>query len=62
MSRAYELADMLETLCAKSEIKVGLEEFEIMFQSAELLKEQSVKIRELQMRLDGLTTRVGEYL
>jgi hypothetical protein len=61
MSRAYELADMLETLCAKSEIKVGLEEFEIMFQSAELLKEQSLKIRELQMRVDGLTTRVGEY-
>ena len=61
MSRAYELADMLETLCAKSEIKVGLEEFEIMLQSAELLKQQSVKIRELQMRLDGLTTRVGEY-
>jgi hypothetical protein len=62
MSRAYELADMLETLCAQSEIKVGLEEFEIMFQSAEMLKQQSLKIRELQMRLDGLTTRVGEYL
>ena len=61
MSRAYELADMLETLCAKSEIKVGLEEFEIMFQSAQMLKQQSLKIRELQMRLDGLTTRLGEY-
>ena len=61
MSRAYELADMLETLCAKSEIKVGLEEFEIMFQSAELLKEQSLKIRELQMRMDAMAVRV-EYL
>jgi hypothetical protein len=61
MSRAYELADMLENLCRKSQIDVGLEEFEIMLQSAELLKEQSLKIRELQMRLDGLTTRVGEY-
>jgi len=61
MSRAYELADMLETLCRKSQIDVGLEEFEIMFQSAELLKEQSVKIRELQMRVDSMTARV-EYL
>jgi hypothetical protein len=61
MSRAYELADMLEKLCAKSEIKVGLEEFEIMFQSAEMLKQQSLKIRELQMRLDSMTARV-EYL
>ena len=61
MSRAYELADMLETLCAKSEIKVGLEEFEIMFQSAEMLKEQSLKIRELQMRMDAMAVRV-EYL
>ncbi len=61
MSRAYELADMLETLCAKSEIKVGLEEFEIMFQSAELLKQQSLKIRELQMRMDAMAVRV-EYL
>jgi hypothetical protein len=61
MSRAYELADMLETLCRKSQIDVGLEEFEIMFQSAEFLKEQSVKIRELQMRLDSMTARV-EYL
>jgi hypothetical protein len=61
MSRAYELADMLENLCRKSQINVGLEEFEIMFQSAELLKEQSVKIRELQMRVDSMTARV-EYL
>jgi len=61
MSRAYELSDMLETLCRKSQINVGLEEFEIMLQSAELLKEQSVKIRELQMRLDSMTARV-EYL
>jgi len=61
MSRAYELADMLETLCAKSEIKVGLEEFEIMFQSAEMLKQQSIKIRELQMRVDSMTAR-AEYL
>ncbi len=61
MSRAYELADMLETLCRKSQIDVGLEEFEIMFQSAELLKEQSLKIRELQMRIDAMAVRV-EYL
>jgi len=61
MSRAYELADMLETLCRKSQIDVGLEEFEIMFQSAELLKEQSLKIRELQMRIDSMAVRV-EYL
>mgnify|MGYP003326578436 CR=1 FL=1 len=61
MSRAFILADMLETLSAQSEIKIGYEEFEIMFQSAETLKQQSLKIRELQMRLDALTTRVGEY-
>jgi hypothetical protein len=61
MSRAYELADMLETLCRKSQIDVGLEEFEIMLQSAELLKEQSLKIRELQMRMDAMAVRV-EYL
>jgi hypothetical protein len=58
---AYELADMLETLCRKSQIDVGLEEFEIMLQSAELLKEQSLKIRELQMRMDAMAVRV-EYL
>jgi len=61
MSRAYKLADMLETLCRKSQIDVGLEEFEIMLQSAELLKEQSLKIRELQMRLDSTTVWM-EYL
>ena len=50
-----ELADNLEQLMQTTKVDYTVQE------AADMIRELHLKNRELQMRLDGLTTRVGEY-
>ena len=50
-----EMADKLEELMKSSKVDYTVQE------AADMIRKLHLKNRELQMRLDGLTTRVGEY-